>query len=220
MVDGDTVAVGGPSLLRERQLEVPVELAEAPAEVARTGQLPCSSSEATDLSVRSPWKTDPPGIHRGGATSCTTTVSRVVMITGDAQSVAETVAPMNSASMKSFADVLPEDKDRSVAELQGARRFRSRWSAMVSTTPRRWHAPTSGSRSARDRCRHRIGRRHPGDDDPRGVASVSSTLERLVSQDGPEPGLGGRLQHRRHPPRGRRLALGGLHSPPAVGAIP
>ena len=48
-------------------------------------------------------------------------------------------------------------------------------------------------------------------DDPRGVARRHPAVPGQLPQDDPEPGLGRRLQRRRHPARRRRARLGRLH---------
>jgi Cu2+-exporting ATPase len=117
VVDGVRVAVGGPALLRELDAQLPDVLVE-PVEhwstegatvlyvvrednvigaLALADTVRPESKEAVDL------------LHRLGI--------HVVMITGDARSVAEAVARHVGVD-EVFAEVLPEDKDAKVAELQ------------------------------------------------------------------------------------------------------
>ncbi len=116
-VDGATVALGGPALLRERQLQVPTELADrtgswaergaAVLHVVRDGQVVGAVSledEVRDVSRQAIEQ-----LHAAGVT--------VVMITGDARQVADAVAAELGID-EVFAEVLPEDKDAKVAELQ------------------------------------------------------------------------------------------------------
>ena len=121
VVDGVPVAVGGPALLRERGISDPEELKgdiekwEARgATVLRVvrGQNPGQVVGALALEdeVRSESREAVKGLHEHGI--------RVVMITGDARQVAEAVAG-DLGIDEVFAEVLPEDKDRAVAELQG-----------------------------------------------------------------------------------------------------
>jgi Cu2+-exporting ATPase len=116
-VDGATVAVGGPTMLRERELSVPATLADrtqpwsdrgaSVLHVARDGQI--IGALAVEDQVRPESKDAVDALHEQGV--------RVVMITGDARSVAEGVAADLGVD-EVFAEVLPEDKERAVAELQ------------------------------------------------------------------------------------------------------
>ena len=117
-VDGATVAVGGPALLREWDLSVPEELAEATSawrergaavlHVVRDGEVIGALSLADE--VREVSRAAVEQLHGAGV--------RVVMITGDAQQVADAVADELDID-ETFAEVLPEDKAAKVAELQG-----------------------------------------------------------------------------------------------------
>ena len=102
-----------------------------------TGRSPAPSRSRTRCGPKSREAVD--GLHERGI--------RVAMITGDAREVAGAVAA-DLGIDEVFAEVLPEDKERQVAELQAARAHASRWSATASTTRPRSRAPTSASRSA------------------------------------------------------------------------
>jgi P-type Cu2+ transporter len=116
-VDGSAVAVGGPSLLRERGLEEPADLVEAVdgwkargatvLHVIQDGRI--SGALALEDEVRPESREAVKALHEQGI--------RVVMITGDARQVAEAVAA-DLGIDEVFAEVLPEDKDKAVAELQ------------------------------------------------------------------------------------------------------
>jgi P-type Cu2+ transporter len=116
-VEGATVLVGGPNLLRERGLEVPESLAPRVKEwesrgaavlaVARDGEV--VGAIALEDQIRPESKEAVDELHRLGI--------RVAMITGDARQVAESVAERLGID-EVFAEVLPEDKDRAVAGLQ------------------------------------------------------------------------------------------------------
>lgn len=117
-VERQTVAVGGPALLRERSLRAPSELqpqiddwsgrGAAVLYVVREGRL--IGALALEDEIRSESKEAIDKLHELGV--------RVVMITGDAKPVAEAVAASLGID-EVFAEVLPEDKERVVAELQG-----------------------------------------------------------------------------------------------------
>ena len=116
-VDGAVVAVGGPALLREHDLEVPAALREpvdawrergaAVLHVVRDGEV--IGALALEDEVREASRSAVDELHRAGVS--------VVMITGDAQQVADAVAEELGID-EVFAEVLPEDKDAKVAELQ------------------------------------------------------------------------------------------------------
>jgi Cu2+-exporting ATPase len=116
-VDGADVAVGGPAMLRERNLDIPAALAERTRSwtergagvlhVTRDGRV--IGAVALEDQVRPESREAIDALHEQEV--------RVVMITGDARSVAEGVAAELGVD-EVFAEVLPEDKERAVAELQ------------------------------------------------------------------------------------------------------
>jgi len=116
-VDGSAVAVGGPSLLHERGLEEPAHLVEAVdgwktrgttvLHVVWKGRI--AGALALEDEVRPESREAVEALHEQGI--------RVVMITGDARQVADAVAA-DLGIDEVFAEVLPEDKDKAVAELQ------------------------------------------------------------------------------------------------------
>ena len=116
-VDGANVAVGGPALLRERGLTEPAELTArtddwrargaAVLHVVR-GDTIVGAFALEDV-VRPESRAAIDGLRRLGI--------RSVMITGDAQQVADAVATELGID-EVFAEVLPEDKDRAVTDLQ------------------------------------------------------------------------------------------------------
>jgi Cu2+-exporting ATPase len=116
-VEGSTVAVGGPALLRELELPEPPELATEIGGwrsrgatvlfVVRDSKV--LGALALEDAVRPESRQAVEQLHRLG--------KRVVMITGDARQVAETVAAELGVD-EVFAEVLPEDKDAAVADLQ------------------------------------------------------------------------------------------------------
>jgi P-type Cu2+ transporter len=117
-VDGARAAVGGPALLRERNLDEPDELSDQVEEwkqrgaavlyVVRNGEV--FGALALEDEIRPESKQAVDELHALGV--------KVVMITGDAQQVADAAAGQLGID-EVFAEVLPEDKDKAVAELQG-----------------------------------------------------------------------------------------------------
>ena len=118
VVAGTPYAVGGPALLRDRGWDIPSELASTAAEWSTRGAAvlvladPQGVIAAFSLEdeVRAEASSAVAELHGLG-------VSHVVMITGDARSVADHVGSQVGVD-EVFAEVLPQDKDRAVATLQ------------------------------------------------------------------------------------------------------
>ncbi|WP_423246864.1 heavy metal translocating P-type ATPase [Sinomonas puerhi] len=116
-VDGTLVQVGGPALLAEFGIDTPSELSRAVdgwkargasvLHVIRDAQV--VGVLALEDSVREESRTAVKALQQRGI--------RVAMITGDAQQVADAVAT-DLGIDEVFAQVLPQDKDRRVADLQ------------------------------------------------------------------------------------------------------
>ncbi|MGH2974608.1 MAG: heavy metal translocating P-type ATPase [Solirubrobacterales bacterium] len=116
-VDGTTVAVGGPALLRELGVQSPPQLdgpvdawrgrGAAVLHVMRDGQV--AGALALEDQVRSESREAVDGLHQRAV--------RVAMVTGDARQVADAVGA-DLGIDEVFAEVLPQDKDAQVAELQ------------------------------------------------------------------------------------------------------
>jgi Cu2+-exporting ATPase len=116
-VDGATVAVGGPALLRQLELAEPGALAgelagwrdrgAAVLYVVRDDKV--AGALSLEDAVRPESHQAIEELHRLG--------KRVVMLTGDARQVADAVAAELGVD-EVFAEVLPEDKDQAVADLQ------------------------------------------------------------------------------------------------------
>jgi Cu2+-exporting ATPase len=116
-VDGATVAVGGPALLRQLGLPEPEALAGELAAWRRRGATvlfvvrddKVVGALSLEDAVRPASREAVDGLHRLG--------KRVVMLTGDARQVAEAVAAELGVD-EVLAEVLPEDKAEAVAGLQ------------------------------------------------------------------------------------------------------
>ena len=116
-IDGQRYAVGGPALLRERQLTEPEGLRPRVEDWKDRGaavlylvrQDTIVGALALEDQIRPEAEEAVSQLRRLG--------KRVVMITGDARNVAETVG-RNLGVDEVMAEVLPEDKDAKVAELQ------------------------------------------------------------------------------------------------------
>jgi P-type Cu2+ transporter len=121
-VGGARYAVGGPALLRERQVTVPTSIAPTVEPWRKRGAtvlylLALRDGQpdrvvgalALEDEIRPEARAAVDALHRRGR--------RVVMITGDAREVAESVGRELGVD-EVMAEVLPEDKDAKVAELQ------------------------------------------------------------------------------------------------------
>jgi Cu2+-exporting ATPase len=116
-IDGHRYAVGGPALLRERQLQVPPAIAEQAAAWEQRGAAVLYLARDDEIvgalaledAVREEAREAVAALRAAG--------KRVVMITGDARQVAETVGRELGLD-EVFAEVLPEEKAAKVAELQ------------------------------------------------------------------------------------------------------
>jgi len=119
-VDGELVAVGGQALLRERNRTEPRAIANRTAGWRERGasvlHLVRDSRVVGALALEDQSRPESRAavdeLHRLGV--------RVVMITGDARQVADAVGTDLGVD-EVFAEVLPEDKDRAVADLQARR---------------------------------------------------------------------------------------------------
>ena len=117
VVEGARVAVGGPALLRERRLVEPAVIAPRTQEwrhrgaavlhLVRDGKV--IGALALEDEIRAESRAAIDELHQRGV--------RVVMITGDAQQVADRVASQLGVD-EVLAEVLPEDKDKAVSDLQ------------------------------------------------------------------------------------------------------
>ncbi len=116
-VEGHQVLVGGPSLLRDRNIEIPPQLKSSTDEWSQRGAAVLHvivdnkvlGEIALEDAIRPESKSAVDQLHNLGV--------RVVMITGDAQHVADNVAHQLGID-EVFAEVLPQDKDQAVVSLQ------------------------------------------------------------------------------------------------------
>ncbi|MFI5489157.1 heavy metal translocating P-type ATPase [Micromonospora echinaurantiaca] len=127
VVDGTTYAVGGPALLRELGAGVPDELVRVAqawsargaavlhlVRLADGGRAEAVGAFALEDEIRPEAREAIVELREQG-------VRKIVMITGDARPVAEAVAAdlgFRPGVDEVFAEVLPADKDRAVADLQ------------------------------------------------------------------------------------------------------
>lgn len=116
-VSSSSYAIGGPAMLRERSLDIPSDLQSAMQKWSARGAAVLTvvrddrvvGALALEDQVREESRQAIDELHREGI--------RVMMITGDARSVAERVgAELGIDDV--LAEVLPEDKERNVIELQ------------------------------------------------------------------------------------------------------
>ncbi|MCU1436633.1 MAG: copper-translocating P-type ATPase [Pseudarthrobacter sp.] len=117
VVDGRTIQIGGPALLRELGAEEPQNLAATTAAWVKRGAAVLHVLEGNRVlgavSLEDAVRTE----SRQAVAALQQRGIKVAMITGDARQVARTVAEdLNIDEV--FAEVLPADKDKKVAELQ------------------------------------------------------------------------------------------------------
>jgi Cu2+-exporting ATPase len=116
-IDGMHYAVGGPALLRERQLTVPEELQPAIVEWQGRGaavlHLVQDNTVVGALALEDEVRPE----ARAAVTDLQQMGVTVAMITGDARQVAEAVG-RDLGIDEVLAEVLPEDKDQAVTKLQ------------------------------------------------------------------------------------------------------
>ena len=116
-VEGTTVAIGGPALLRERDLDEPAMLAERTSGWAKRGAAVLHVVQDGRIIGAFSLEDEVRKVSREAVAQLHAAGVRVVMITGDAQQVADAVGEQLDID-EVFAEVLPEDKDAKVAELQ------------------------------------------------------------------------------------------------------
>ena len=116
-VDGHRYSIGGPALLRERNVSSPVSLTGDVGVWTQRGAAVLSVLEGNDVIGAIALEDD----IRPEAAEAVRELNRIgirtIMVTGDARSVAEAVGS-DLEITEVFAEVLPEDKSRTVAELQ------------------------------------------------------------------------------------------------------
>jgi Cu2+-exporting ATPase len=121
-IGGQTVAIGGPSLLRELDLTPPAELAEKIERWEARGAAVLHlvvdgaivGTFALEDGIRPESRRAVDALHERGI--------RVVMITGDSQAVADSVAAELGID-DVYAEVLPDQKDAAVKDLQSQGRI-------------------------------------------------------------------------------------------------
>jgi Cu2+-exporting ATPase len=116
-VDGEAYAVGGPALLRERHIEPPAELADTIASWEQRGAAVLHLVRSDRVIGAFALEDEIRPEARQAVADLQSAGVKVVMITGDARQVADTVGKELGID-EVFAEVLPEDKDKAVTELQ------------------------------------------------------------------------------------------------------
>jgi P-type Cu2+ transporter len=117
-VEGARIAVGGPALLRERDLSLPDDLRAKVEGWRERGAAILSVVREDDVIGAVALEDEIRPESRQAVEELHEMNVRVAMITGDARQVADSVGERLGID-EVFAEVLPEDKDRSVTELQG-----------------------------------------------------------------------------------------------------
>jgi Cu2+-exporting ATPase len=116
-VEGRPLAMGGPALLRERNIEEPESLREAVVVWKDRGATVLYLVEGKTILGALALEDEVRPESRAAVQNLRALGVRVAMITGDARQVADAVA-RELGIEQAFAEVLPENKDQSVAALQ------------------------------------------------------------------------------------------------------
>ncbi len=116
-IDGISYAVGGPALLRQRQLDVPDSLRVRTSDWEGRGAAVLYLAKHDAIIGAMALEDEIRPEARRAVADLRSMGVDVAMITGDARQVADAVA-RDLDIAKVFAEVLPEDKDRAVASLQ------------------------------------------------------------------------------------------------------
>jgi Cu2+-exporting ATPase len=118
LIDNLPYAVGGPALLRELALTVPDDLRQSTDDWSKRGAAVLYLIAGTQVIAAFALEDEVRPEARDAITSLRAAgVPKILMITGDARPVAEAVAA-DLGLDEVFAEVLPADKDRAVADLQ------------------------------------------------------------------------------------------------------
>jgi Cu2+-exporting ATPase len=117
-VEGTAYAVGGPALLRDRGVKIPLELEDTIEGWHARGAAVLHLVRAQDVVGAFALEDEVRPEAREAVAELRSMGVKVVMITGDARQVAEAVAA-DLGIDEVFAEVLPEDKDEAVTQLQG-----------------------------------------------------------------------------------------------------
>lgn len=118
LIDNLPYAVGGPALLRELALTVPDDLRPSTDDWSKRGAAVLYLIAGSQVTAAFALEDEVRPEARDAITSLRAAgVPKILMITGDAQPVADAVAA-DLGLDEVFAEVLPADKDRAVADLQ------------------------------------------------------------------------------------------------------
>ena len=211
-IDGPPTPSAGRRSLRERHLDVPAELAGPIAQwhaagrgraVPRPRTAEIVAAFALEDEVRPEAREAVDDLRRMGVD--------VAMVTGDARQVAEAVGRELGID-EVFAEVLPEDKDKAVAELQAHGVTVAMVGDGVNDAPALARADVGIAIGAGTDVAIESAGVVLASSDPRGVGAVDPPVAGELPQDGREPRLGRRLQRRRHPARRRCAGVGGRHA--------
>ena len=208
-VDGVDYAVGGPALLRERDVTEPDDLHAHTDQWRGRGAAVLYLVRDREIVGALALEDEVRPEAREAIAELKAMGRRVVMITGDARQVADAVA-RDLGVDEVFAEVLPEDKDSKVAELQ------QRWLVGRDGGRRRERRAGSGPgrrrhrHRRRHRCGHRVRRCRAGVERSPRRAVRDPPVAGVLPQDGREPGLGRGLQPVRHPARRTHCRSGPL----------
>jgi P-type Cu2+ transporter len=214
VVDGVEYHIGGPALLEGEGREIPPSLRDAAESAAARGQAAIYLLRdgkglavfAVADAIREESREAVRALHDRGI--------EVAMLTGDAQAVADAVAEELGIDTV-FAEVLPEDKASKVRELQAQGKKVAMVGDGVNDAPTLATADIGIAIGAGTDVPVEAGHIVLVQPDPRAIPRIVHPFSGHVQEDGPEPVVGRRLQHRCHPPGGG--GPGRVGSPPHPG---
>ena len=212
-IDGTTYAVGGPTLLRQRQLDIPESLRATVSGWEQRGAAVLYLADDTQIVGAMALEDEIRPEARQAVADLRQMGVDVAMITGDARQVAEAVG-RDLGIDNVFAEVLPEDKDQAVSALQQRGLTVAMVGDGVNDAPALARSDVGLAIGAgTDVAIESAGRRARIQRPPQ-CRQRDPTVTRQLPQDDPEPGLGRRIQHRRHPTRRRSVRVGRSHPVP------
>ena len=218
VVAGERYAVGGPTLLRERAITVPSSLHESVAEWEARGAAVLHLVRGDEIVGALALEDEVRPEAQEAVIRLQDLGVRVVMITGDAHQVAESVGRELGVD-EVFAEVLPEDKDAKVTELQSRGLSVAMVGDGVNDAPALARADVGIAIGAGTDVAIESAGVVLASSDPRGVVSVISLSRASYRKMVQNLAWAAGYNIVAIPLAGGALAFAGVTLPPAVGAV-